>query len=158
MVKGLLLIKAIGKKGVKVMKFFMSSESDGRYDDFEEPLRIISNEIEDTIKPFIEERSYGEDVTDISIISVIIKPDLAKEGWFKERVLFKRKAKDADLRLRIDYDKFVKGNDEIKRLLLIDNIMKSIERLSVKTKDFDSKKLQEDILSILNVTWEELKL
>lgn len=140
------------------MKFFMSSESDGRYDDFEEPLRIISNEIEDTIKPFIEERSYGEDVTDISIISVIIKPDLAKEGWFKERVLFKRKAKDADLRLRIDYDKFVKGNDETKRLLLIDNIMKSIEKLSVKTKDFDSKKLQEDILSILNVTWEELKL
>lgn len=158
MVKGLLLIKAIGKKRVKVMKFFMSSESDGRYDDFEEPLRIISNEIEDTIKPFIEERSYGEDVTDISIISVIIKPDLAKEGWFKERVLFKRKAKDADLRLRIDYDKFVKGNDEIKRLLLIDNITKSIGKLSVKTKDFDSKKLQEDILSILNVTWEELKL
>ena len=141
------------------MDFFMTSESDSRYDNFEESLRVIRNEIENTIKPVVEKRDYGKDVQLLAVIPIIIKFDqqMEDEGWFKERVLYKKKSKETDIRLRIDYVKFVKGNDNTKRLLLIDNIIKSIDRIVPKTKDFDHKTLKEDILSVLNVSWDDLQ-
>jgi hypothetical protein len=141
-----------------IMKFFMSSESDSRYDDFEESLRKIHNEIEKQVKNALEGNDYGNDIEQFGIIPIIIKFDeqMEKDGWFKDRVLFKRKKKEADLRLRINYDKFVKGNEETRKLLLIDNIIKSIEALSKKAKDFKAEKLSNDILQLFNVKKEDL--
>ncbi|MHC4926792.1 MAG: Imm44 family immunity protein, partial [Planctomycetota bacterium] len=103
------------------MIFFMSSESDRRFDDFEEPLRRIRNEIEEKIKKYIENKDYGNEVSELSIIPIIVKfnKQMEEEGWFKERKLFKRKSKDADVRLRIDYDRLVNGNNNVKKMLLI---------------------------------------
>jgi hypothetical protein len=140
------------------MKFFMSSESDSRFDDFGESLRKVHNEIERQIKNALEGTDYGSGVESFGIIPIIIKFDeqMEKDGWFKERVLFQRKQKAADLRLRINYDKFVKGNEETRKLLLIDNIVKSIEAFSKRTKDFKAEKLIQDILSLFSVTREDL--
>ena len=140
------------------MKFFMSSESDSRFDDFEESLRKVHNEIERQIKNALEGNDYGSGVETFGIIPIIIKFDeqMEKDGWFRERVLFQRKQKSADLRLRINYDKFVKGNDETKKLLLIDNIVKSIEAFSKRAKNFKAEKLINDILQLFNIKKEDL--
>ena len=142
------------------MKFFMSSESDGRYDNFEEPLRKISNEVESVIKGCIKDKDYGSEVEDFAVICIIIKFDkqMEAEGWFKERRLFKRKAKEADMRLRVDYDKFVKGDDTVKRLLLIDNVIRSVQELGkLAKKDFRAEELQEDILRVFNLSLRDLQ-
>lgn len=142
------------------MDFFMSSESDGRYDNFEESLRITSNEVELQIKNFVKDKSYGNEIQDLSIIPIIIKFDenMEKEGWFKERILFKKAKNQGDIRLRVNYDKFVKGDDNTKKLLLIDNVIKSIRELSKKIKSgFNAKQLEYDILKLFNLTIVDLE-
>ena len=140
------------------MIFFMSSEFDGRFDDFEEPFRIVQNDIEEKIKANLENNDYGKDVEDFGIIPIIMKfgDEMDGEVWYKERLLFKKKKKEADIRLRIDYDTFVKGDNQTKKLLLIDNIIKSIEALSKKTKDFKAEELISDILSLFDLKREDL--
>ena len=83
---------------------------------------------------------------------------MEKEGWYKEKVQFKKKKKDADIRLRIDYDKFAKGDENTKKLLIIDNVIKSIRELSKKAKnDFNAKQLEDDILSLFDLKVEDLE-
>lgn len=142
------------------MDFFMSSESDSRYENFEESLRIISNKIELQIKNFIKDKFYGNEIKDLSIIPIIIKFDenMEKEGWFKEKITFKKAKNQGDIRLRVNYDKFVNGDENIKKLLLIDNVIKSIRELSKKAKnDFNAKQLENDILKLFNITLNDLE-
>jgi len=136
----------------------MSTESDGRFDDFSESLRLIRNDIERRIKEAIEDNTYSREIDDIAIIPIIIKfdPTMEKEGCFKERRLIKRKSKVADMRLRIDYDKFVQGDEERRKLLIIGNIIQSIKEISRKVKDFKGKELEKDILAIFNLSEEDL--
>jgi hypothetical protein len=138
----------------------MSSESDSLYDNFEDILRKISNEIAEKIEDFVKDKNYGSEVEELSVISIIVKFDeqMEKEGWFKERVLFKKKKKETDIRLRIDYDKFVKGDENTKKLLLIDNVINSIRQLSKKAKtSFNAKQLEDDILNLFNLTITDLE-
>lgn len=142
------------------MKFFMSSEMDSRYDNFGESLRRVRKEIEPVIKKCLDDKNYGSEVEDFAVICIIMKFDkqMEADGWFKERRLFKRKTKEADMRLRIDYDKFVRGDDNVKRLLLIDNVIRSIQELSkLAKKDFRAEELQNDILKAFNLNMEDLQ-
>lgn len=83
---------------------------------------------------------------------------MEKEGWFKERILFKKAKNQGDIRLRVNYDKFVKGDDNTKKLLLIDNVIKSIRELSKKIKSgFNAKQLEYDILKLFNLTIVDLE-
>ena len=143
------------------MDFFMSGEIDGRYDSFQKETFLIINNLENKLKLYLKDKDYGIEVNKLNVITLIIKFDeeMEKEGWFKERILFKRKNRDSDIRLRVDYDKFVKGNEDTKKLLLIDNIVKSIRALSKKAKnDFNAKKLEEDVLNLFNVTVNDLEM
>ena len=82
---------------------------------------------------------------------------MEEEGWFKERVLYRKNSGETDVRLKIDYDAFVKGNGDIKKLLLVANVIYSIRRLSEKIKTgFESKKLEDDILNLFNYKKENL--
>jgi hypothetical protein len=138
----------------------MSSESDNRYVDFQDDLSRISNEIENKIKNYVVDKEYGTELEDIGVIPIIIKfnEEMEKEGWFKERVLFKKSKKDADIRLRIDFDKFVKGDTEKKKLLLIDNVIRSVRAISKKAKkDFRAHELEADILKLFNLTAKDLE-
>ena len=57
----------------------MSSESDSRYDNFEDALHIVSNDVETKIKNYLQDKSYGSEIEDISIIPIIIKFDKQME-------------------------------------------------------------------------------
>ena len=84
---------------------------------------------------------------------------------YKERKLISRKKHEADIRLHVDYYKFVQGKLDInrfdylkqRRLLLTKNIVDSIMVIENRKKDdFQGERLLEDILKALNVSREEL--
>jgi hypothetical protein len=102
--------------------------------------------------------NYGMEFEDVGIISICISQELIDVGWFKERVLAKRKAKEADIRLRMNYDKFISSPPEIQRLMYIENIVRSIRALQKKSKgDFRGEELIKDILEALDVMENDLE-
>jgi hypothetical protein len=141
------------------MRFSMSFESDARYDDFEDALVRIYEDVGRRVRDYMKDRSYGSEIEFIGVIPIIIKFDdqMEKEGWFRERVYLNKRNKSADIRLRIDYDRFVHANDSMKRLLVIDNAVKSIRAIAKEAKkDFRARELEEDILRLFGLTLEDL--
>ena len=132
------------------MRIFISGELDEKIGhDFRQVLR----ETNELLKP-LESNDYGSEFVDIGIIPIIIDPKrgLFEAGFFKERKLIKRKTKEVDIRLRTDFDKFYAADYNKKRLLLVDNIIRSIRIIGEKSKsDFNSKKLINDIYTVFDI-------
>jgi hypothetical protein len=102
--------------------------------------------------------NYSMEFADIGIITICISQELIDDGWFKERVLVKRKINDADIRLRMNYDRFITSSPEVQRLMYIENIVRSIRALQKKSKqDFRGEELIKDILKALDVTENDLE-
>lgn len=139
------------------MKIFISGEVDSKIgDDFSN----IRNDLQVALEK-IKSYDYGDSIKSIAIIPIIIKvvPELEEAGFFQERRLIRKKAKEADYRLRINYDKFIKSDYFGKRNLIISNILQCIREINMRiTVGFDDKKLEEDILNILCVKKEELDI
>ncbi len=132
------------------MRIFISGEIDGQISN---DYRITRNEIDRKLN-CLENNDYGFEFVDIGIIPIIIDPKrgLFEAGFFRERKLIKRKAKEADIRLKTDFIKFQAGDDNIKRLLLIDNIVRSIRVIGEKSKsDFNAEKLISDIIMAVEI-------
>lgn len=132
------------------MRFFLSGETDHKVGD---AFGKAINELEPVLNT-LAGNNYGSEVIVIGVIPVIIDPamGLLQEGFFKERKLFKRKTSEADFRLWIDFDKFYNADYETKKLLIIDNIIRSIRILGGRAKkDFDSKRLIDDIYRLFNI-------
>jgi hypothetical protein len=137
------------------MRIFVTGELDEKIGhDFGQLLR----ESDELLKP-LESNDYGSEFVDIGIIPIIIDPKrgLFEAGFFKERKLIKRKAREADIRLRTDFDKFYAADHNKKRLLFVDNIIRSIRVIGEKSKsDFNSEQLIADILRVFNINEEDL--
>jgi Immunity protein 44 len=132
------------------MRIFISGEIDGQISN---EVREIRNEIDRKLN-CLENNDYGSEFVDIGIIPIIIDPKrgLFEAGFFKERKLIKRKAKEADIRLKTDFNKFQAGDNKIRRLLLIDNVIRSIRVIGEKSKsDFNAEKLISDIIKALEI-------
>ena len=112
--------------------------------------------------------NYGDEFVSIAIIPIIM-PEKDHE-FYPERKLIKRKSKEADIRLFVDYNKFTQGSfsfddkekaqkyDHIRRLLLIKNIIDSIMVVESRKKgNFQGVKLIKDIMQALNVTYDDLR-
>ncbi|MGS7464573.1 Imm44 family immunity protein [Bacillus paranthracis] len=132
------------------MRFFFSGELEG--DIAEEFINIIS-EIGSELEG-LNSNDYGSEVEEIAIIPIVAKitPEYEDAGFFKERKLFKRKSKEADFRLRIDYETFLSADYATRKILIIRNIIQSIRILGEKAKsDFNAIKLEKDILQIFDI-------
>ncbi|WP_259473537.1 Imm44 family immunity protein [Clostridium estertheticum] len=138
-----------------IMKINITAEIDSEVrNDFQ----IIRKEILEKIK-LLEDNEYG--LNKISIIPIIvdITPELESAGFFRERKLIKKKEKIADIRLRIDFIKFKDGDKQVKRIMIIENIMEAVHVIGEKMKkEFNAKTLEADLLNILEVNREELNL
>ncbi|MCC2497589.1 Imm44 family immunity protein [Bacillus paranthracis] len=102
----------------------------------------------------LNSNDYGSEVEEIAIIPIVAKitPEYEDAGFFKERKLFKRKSKEADFRLRIDYETFLSADYATRKILIIRNIIQSIRILGEKAKsDFNAIKLEKDILQIFDI-------
>ena len=144
------------------MYIFFSAET---YTPAGDLLRPIQNDVDDKLS-FITQRgigleevnNYGTEFKDVIIVTICIPQEDIDVGWFKERVLIKRKAHEADIRLRMDYDKFINASPELQRLMYIENIVRSIRAIQSRSKaDFRGEKLIKDILKTLDVVEGDLK-
>ncbi|PFJ24001.1 dihydrolipoamide succinyltransferase [Bacillus anthracis] len=132
------------------MRFFLSGELEG--DIAEEFINIIS-EIGSELEG-LNSNDYGSEVEEIAIIPIVAKITLEYEdaGFFKERKLFKRKSKEADFRLRIDYETFLSADYATRKILIIRNIIRFIRILGERAKsDFNAIKLEQDILQVFDI-------
>lgn len=137
------------------MKIFLSGETSFNAN---EPFRRLLMEMNKKLKSFIEadenDDTYGAEFKSIGIITMILSDDLAKTP---ERKLINRKKKEADIRLKIDYYKFVNSNADTQFFLYLKNIIESIKVVNEKKKeDFNGDKLIEDILSVFGLTMDKL--
>lgn len=142
------------------MRIFLGAEMEDRAGDI---LYKIRKNIEKKLQFVCEENgnleeddTYGTEFQDVGIITIIIPKEM-KEYW-KERKYISRKNRSADIRLYIDYERFIKETPKNQRLMYIENIIKSIEVLKERSKgDFKGDKLIQDILEALNVTRKDLE-
>ncbi len=101
--------------------------------------------------------NYGNEFRIISVIPSCVDDDFWKASGWKERKQIWRKKKEADIRLRIDYNRFIEETLENRRLMFNDIIVKSIQVIQEKSiGDFQGVKLIEDILEALNITKSQL--
>ena len=101
--------------------------------------------------------NYGTEFQEIAIIPSCMDDNFWEILGWKERKQIWRKKKEADIRLRMDYYKFMKESYENKRLMFIDIIIKSIQVVQEKSKgDFKGNELIKDIMKAVNVTQEQL--
>ncbi len=91
--------------------------------------------------------NYGKEFKSIAIIPSCIDDDFWRALGWKERVQIWRKKGEADIRLRMDYDRFITEDDTNKKIMFVEIIIKSIRSIQSRSKGgFDGEKLIEDIL------------
>ena len=89
---------------------------------------------------------YGEELTSIAIITILLPPEFFAEGGYPERRLFHRKTRDADIRLRMDFHAFVRAKPEKRRELYRQHILDSILTLKGKvSRDYLFEQLLTDV-------------
>ncbi len=124
--------------------------------------RYCLNELQTTINS-LSDFDYGTEFESISIIPIIMPIEF--HDSYRERRLIKRKTKEADIRLYVDYNLFVRCSFDIerepfktqRRLMIIKNIVDSIMVVENRKKgDFQGLKLIDNILNSLEVTQEDL--
>ena len=128
------------------MKIFLSAELYGKAGGLFTPLcRECSAKLK-----LLEDKSYGDELVDIGIISIIMPEEFFEDGGYRERILFQRKQHSADVRLRIPYKSFIICKPEVRRQLYVDHIIRSIAVLKGRvSKHFEMDRLLSDVRSVL---------
>lgn len=137
------------------MKLFISIEAERAE---ETGIDNIMTEVRKKLSFLSEDTdAYGTEFSEISVIPVCVSEEMWQILGWKERKLISRKKKEADIRLRMDYNRFIRETNENKLLLFTEIIVHSILVVQKKSKgDFLGDKLIEDILNALEVTKHDL--
>ena len=129
---------------------------------FESGLSEILREVSESIKSINDdslnsESKYGKEFCSISIIpSCMDEIYWTSLGW-KERKIINRKKREAEIRIKMDYNRFIRATKSDKRLIFIKTIVESLNIVQEKSKsDFNGEELINDILRLLNVSKNEL--
>lgn len=133
------------------MKLFISIEAERAE---ETGIDNIMTEVRKKLSFLSEDTdAYGTEFSEISVIPVCVSEEMWQILGWKERKLISRKKKEADIRLKMDFQRFNKADAEEKYILFADIIVKSVLVVKEKSKsDFKGDKLVADILKSLNVT------
>lgn len=128
----------------------MSSEVDAVIAD---EFRELRKEVEKQLKQ-LEGKDYGDEVAEIGIIPMVVNltPELEAAGFHKEKIKYSKKNKDADIRLRINFNEFFNESYEGRKRLLLNNVLESVGALGEKVKKgFNSTALQQDIKQLFSM-------
>lgn len=128
------------------MEFFLSAELYGKAGCL---WRLLAQEFQKKLD-CLADKTYGEELVDIGIISIIMPEEFFEDNGYPERKLFKRKTKEADIRLRINYKKFICSSPDQRRQMYIDHIIQSLETLRHKvSKDYKFDDLINDVTELI---------
>lgn len=125
-------------------------------------LHEIENELSfvtDGSKSLEDINNYGTEFRVISVIPSCVNDAFWRALGWKERTKIWRKKKEADIRLRMDYDQFIRETPTNKRLMFIRTIVESIQLLQKNAEgDFQGDALISDILNTLKVQESQLQV
>ena len=129
------------------MDIFLSAEIEGRA---ESKWFILQKEFSEKLKK-LSEYNYGDNLTSIAIISIIMREEFFEDWAYKERKYYSKKNKEADIRLRINYKKFIIAKEDERRKIYFDHILESIRIAGEKAgSDFRLDNLLSDVNYLLN--------
>lgn len=95
--------------------------------------------------------NYGTEFEIISIIPTCVDDCFWQALGWKERIQIFRKKKEADIRLRMDYERFINETYDNRYLMSVEIIIKSIQAIQDKSAgDFKGDELIKDILENIN--------
>lgn len=105
-----------------------------------------------------DQNNYGTEFQQIAIIPSCVDDRFWDALGWKERKQIWRKKGEADIRLRMDYDRFINETPKNQRLLFLDIIVNSIQIVQERSRgDFRGDALIRDILLTMNVSEKELQ-
>jgi immunity protein 44 of polymorphic toxin system len=134
------------------MELFFSAEVDAQVGD---AWNRVAKPLETQLNATIQSRDYGPAVTSIALIPMILRAEWV--AGHRERRLWKRAEASADYRLWVPFEAFRDGTDQLRRLLLIQCLLETIQDLQRKAgARFDGGSLSEDVLRAADVTNAEL--
>ncbi len=129
------------------MKFFLGIEGEPPASGY---LQKIQQKMESQLKP-LENCKYGECLKSIGIITILVSEKYYDS--FSERILFQRKQKSADIRIRMNYKSFLRADEkqreEMYKAHLIESIKSIEERVCRVEKNFAFDKLLFDVNDVL---------
>ena len=139
------------------MKLFISIEAERSE---ETGIDNILTEVRKKLSFLSEDtEAYGTEFSEISVIPVCVSEEMWQTLGWNERKLISRKKKEADIRLKMDFQRFNKADAEEKYILFADIIVKSVLVVKEKSKsDFKGDKLVADIIKALNLSKEDILL
>lgn len=91
----------------------------------------LQQELGPKLDTALSDKEYGDELVNIAIISIILPPELQQTGY-KERYLFQRKSRSADIRLWLDFKAFTRARAPDCKEMYIRHILESIETLRHK--------------------------
>ena len=98
----------------------------------------------------LESKNYGETLTSIGIITILMPDQYFEDSGYKERRYYSKKTREADIRLRISYNAFLNATSEEARKIYADHILQSIRIAGEKAgKEFDLERLIGDVQALL---------
>lgn len=83
--------------------------------------------------------SFTDALDSIGIIPVCVPQDMIDNGFGKERKYVSLKNRYADIRLRIDYERFITASQEDRVSICRSTVKKSIDYIAAKDKTFNSE-------------------
>jgi hypothetical protein len=97
---------------------------------------------------FMKSKEYSEVLKVIGIVPVVAPEEVLKDSsCWKEHLEFRGKNEVATVWIHINFSDYHTGDSDTKKVLMLDAIIKSIERISKKSKiRFNLEKFNEDIL------------
>lgn len=141
------------------MKLILSVEAQNAFEiGFGEILKEVTESIKSiNDNSLVSESKYGNEFVSIGIIPSCMDEKMWTALGWKERKLIKRKKREADIRIKMDYDCFIRESPSNKRLIFIKTIVESLKIVQENSKsDFKGEELINDILFLLNVSLDEL--
>lgn len=129
------------------MEIVLSAETEG-------PAASKWFELQKEFSPLLSQVSmanYGESLTSIGIITILMREEFFEDGGYKERRYYNKKRKEADIRLRLNYVDFLRANKERQREIYTAHILECIRIAGENAgRDFELERLLSDVKQLLN--------
>lgn len=125
------------------MELFLTSESYGTASAL---WLLLCKEFNKNLE-WLKSADYGDELTSICIVSIIMPDSYYEDGGYRERILFKKSSKEADVRLRIDYKDFVSASYGKRKQLYCEHIVQALNSIRDRiSKNFELDALIDDVV------------
>ncbi len=97
------------------------------------------------LSEYVKDKVYSEDIDTIGIVPVVAPKEELEKGLWKESKKCEKKYRFASISLQIDFEKYFNADVEERKMLIIDNLLKSVKAIQRKG-GINYKEFEKDIM------------